>query len=1059
MARLIQATALFLVMILLATVSGSTATAHADAAGDRAALVALYNATGGANWTENAKWLSNEPLSQWHGVTTDANGRVTKLDLYENDLAGEMPAELGNLANLKLLSLYDNQLSGGIPSALGNLTNLESLSLFNNQLNRPIPPALGNLTNLESLDLGDNQLSGEIPSALGDLSNLEGMEIFGNQLSGEIPSALGGLAKLERLWLHENQLSGEIPAELGNLVTLRKLGISDNQLTGSIPAWLGDLANLGTLYLSGNQLTGCIPVGLWGVADNDLDQLGLLFCGPDPDAPYLTWEVGDEIPDAQRQSIREGILFMHRYAESVGLPELQGRTTIYLYDDPDTLAGAYARAFGTSVDEARRRLASVTWLGEAGIGANDEGYIFIFLARNPRDASSPARLMQVAAHELSHIYQYTLGEFGKFDASHDQVYVHGPAWLSEGVSDFHSLRALAKGGVISYEQRRGDVAGIASGVDSPLNELETYAELTAGPGRYDYGAMAAELLAAEAGEEALITYWTLLGPERPWQEAFETAFGMTVDGFYVLFEDHRAAGFPALGLPSLEPEIPVSPVDRAALAALYNATGGANWANNANWLSDAPGNEWYGVTTNLNGRVTELDLGSNQLSGEIPAQLGSLSDLEILNLWENMLSGELPAALGNLGELTHLRLWSNQLTGEIPPELANLANLEQFAVGGNRLIGNIPEELGNLSNLRELHLPTNQLTGEIPAELGNLSNLKHLNLNNNQFTGTIPAELGNLTDLETLYLNRNRLTGCLPAVWRDVSNNDFDHVGLGFYAAQSPPAPPTPPTPPAPPAPADPCLEVEYLGALTAPATRMGAWADDCDSEARPGSYARYYSFTLDQAGRVEINLTSKADSYLVLRQGAGRDGMVEVENDNSSINRMLAAGTYTVEATTYFGRQTGDFTLSITAEEILSVNLSRAAGSENAQVRLGSPASLTATFSGPVSGFTDEDITVGNGVAGNFAGGDDDAIYTFEVTPNAIGEVTVDIAAGAAADAGGNGNTAAPQFSLGVPYDDDRDGAISRPEVISAIREYLGDMGDITRSEVIQLIRLYLAG
>ena len=90
------------------------------------------------------------------------------------------------------------------------------------------------------------------------------------------------------------------------------------------------------------------------------------------------------------------------------------------------------------------------------------------------------------------------------------------------------------------------------------------------------------------------------------------------------------------------------------------------------------------------------------------------------------------------------------------------------------------------------------------------------------------------------------------------------------------------------------------------PATKMDVWGDDCDSEARPGSYARYYSFTLDQAGQVEINLTSSVDPYLALRRGEGSDGSVVVENDNvgsrnfnSSINRMLVAGTYTVEVTT----------------------------------------------------------------------------------------------------------------------------------------------------------------
>ena len=62
--------------------------------------------------------------------------------------------------------------------------------------------------------------------------------------------------------------------------------------------------------------------------------------------------------------------------------------------------------------------------------------------------------------------------------------------------------------------------------------------------------------------------------------------------------------------------------DRAALVALYNATDGENWLDSTNWLSDAPTGEWSGVTTNANGRITGLGLDNNQLSGEIPSELG-----------------------------------------------------------------------------------------------------------------------------------------------------------------------------------------------------------------------------------------------------------------------------------------------------------------------------------------------------------------------------------------------------------------------------------------------------
>ena len=136
--------------------SGAAPTATGYAETDREALVALYNATNGENWDDSANWLSEAPLSEWHGVTTNADGRVTRLDLADNQLSGEIPAELGSLINLQDLWLGENQLSGEIPPELGNLARLNVLLLTDNQLSGEIPPDLGNLTNLEWLFLGNN---------------------------------------------------------------------------------------------------------------------------------------------------------------------------------------------------------------------------------------------------------------------------------------------------------------------------------------------------------------------------------------------------------------------------------------------------------------------------------------------------------------------------------------------------------------------------------------------------------------------------------------------------------------------------------------------------------------------------------------------------------------------------------------------------------------------------------------------------------------------------------------------------------------------------------------
>ena len=230
------------------------------------ALVALYNSTDGANWSNNSGWLDTNTPCNWYGVTCSA-GHVTELSLDWNQLSGSIPPEVGNLTNLQYLYLRSNQLSGSIPPQLGNLTNLQELWLCENQLSGIIPPQLGNLANLQQLCLGVNQLGGSIPPELGSLTDLAWLMLFINQLSGSIPAELGDLVSLETLDLSGNQLSGSIPPQLDNLANLQLLCLSSNQLSGSIPVELGNLTNLGSLVLSGNQLSGSIPAELGNLAN------------------------------------------------------------------------------------------------------------------------------------------------------------------------------------------------------------------------------------------------------------------------------------------------------------------------------------------------------------------------------------------------------------------------------------------------------------------------------------------------------------------------------------------------------------------------------------------------------------------------------------------------------------------------------------------------------------------------------------------------------------------------------------------------------------------------
>ncbi|WP_420617096.1 Ig-like domain-containing protein [Candidatus Palauibacter sp.] len=229
------------------------------------ALVMLYNATGGSRWTISDNWLTDAPIGQWHGVTADAEGRVTGLDLSGIGLEGRLPDEFAHLTDLRRLNLSYNRLTGEIPAYLAEFTELEELGLAVNALAGPIPVELASLTDLRILDLsndlftGRNRFTGPIPPELGDLSNLRHLYLFFTQLSGTIPPALGRLSSLEELWLGPAPLTGPLPPELGNLSRLRFLAAPGSNLSGPLPPVLGRLKQLERIFLYDNRLSGSIP--------------------------------------------------------------------------------------------------------------------------------------------------------------------------------------------------------------------------------------------------------------------------------------------------------------------------------------------------------------------------------------------------------------------------------------------------------------------------------------------------------------------------------------------------------------------------------------------------------------------------------------------------------------------------------------------------------------------------------------------------------------------------------------------------------------------------------
>src|SRR5690606_6778475 len=147
---------------------------------DSLALVALYNATDGPNWSYSYNWLTG-PVATWYGVTV-SDLRVRELNLLGNNLAGPLPPEIGALTALKYLILQDNEIPGALPPWLGRLGAPVDLGLEGNLRTGPMPPALGHLTTLAYLNFQTvaawtqkswGELCGPIPPDRGSLTNLK----------------------------------------------------------------------------------------------------------------------------------------------------------------------------------------------------------------------------------------------------------------------------------------------------------------------------------------------------------------------------------------------------------------------------------------------------------------------------------------------------------------------------------------------------------------------------------------------------------------------------------------------------------------------------------------------------------------------------------------------------------------------------------------------------------------------------------------------------------------------------------------------------------------------
>ena len=524
------------------------------------------------------------------------------------------------------------------------------------------------------------------------------------------------------LELDSNNLVGSIPPQLAQLTRLGRFSVMNNGLGGPIPPELARLSGLHYLDLSRNDLTGPVPPELSRLTDVTALNLGMnRLSGPIPpelgDLTRVTWlNLGN---NDLTGTIPPELAIPGLYTLLLNGNLLEGSV-------PESFLRSDITGFDFAFPEHRN-----LYLCLPGTAA--------FVAWSVRVSGEPGVRFCSDSDRA--------GLRALYEATGGAGWANSSGWLSgPAVGGWHGVETDPLGRVTALDLANN---GLSGELPVQLGHLEAIRSIEIG-GNALTGRLPASLAALPLRE----LRYAGTGLCAPADASFR-AWLNTVSV-------HEGTGVEC-----------ASVTDRDILAILYHATGGPNWRNRRNWLTDAPLGEWHGVEVDAEGRVVELDLNYNNLAGAIPPELGRLTHLERLQLGENPLKGPIPPELGQLSRLRQLQLFFTQLSGEIPPELGQLEALEELWLERIPLTGPIPRELGNLTRLEFLAIPYSNLSGPIPPELGRLSRLEKIYLGDNQLSGEIPPELGRLTRLNTLNLLGNHLTGPLPPELGALSALEF----------------------------------------------------------------------------------------------------------------------------------------------------------------------------------------------------------------------------------------------------------------------------------------------
>ncbi|CAO2816775.1 unnamed protein product [Amaranthus hypochondriacus] len=532
------------------------------------------------------------------------------------------------------------------------------------------------------ISMNTQNISGEIPLSICDLKDLTLIDLKNNNLTGNFPTVLYNCTKLKSLDLSGNLFIGDLPNDINKLSSnLQHLDLGSNNFSGDIPISLAHLKGLIILHMDSNYFNGTFPIELGNL--ENLEELVLAY------NPFSSMSLPKEFGNLKNLKL--------------------------LWMTSCNLIGEIPQDFANLTRLEHIDLEGNDLVGEIPSGLFLlENMTYMYLYKNMLSGSLPSSIkafnlteIDLSENKLVGTIPEKFGNLSKLQILHlQQNNLHGS--IPSSIGRLPSLLKLKL-----FKNRLSGILPSELGLHSKLEGVEVSDNALTG------------------------------------QLPDQLCFGRKLQGV-VAFNNYLNGSIP----PSL------GQCNTLLVVKLYN-----------NSLSgDIPNGMW------TSSRMMHILLSNNQFSGQLPEKLAwNLTRVEISN---NKFSGKIPMSVSSTWRnLSVFKASDNSITGTVPLDLTSLSQLSTLWLDGNQLTGELPYQINSWKSLNSLNLSHNQLSGSIPFALGSLPELDYLDLSDNQLLGKIPSELGQLKFC-SLNLSDNQLTGNIPF---ELDNSDYNASYLNTY--------------------------------------------------------------------------------------------------------------------------------------------------------------------------------------------------------------------------------------------------------------------------------------